>query len=56
MAITFRLRVQLIEASTDKHIWAESYEQEIMETKDIFKIQSQVAHDNSCRIKGNNNP
>jgi TolB-like protein/AraC-like DNA-binding protein len=40
---TFRLRVQLIEASTDGHIWAKSYEQELLEPKDIFKIQSHVA-------------
>jgi TolB-like protein/AraC-like DNA-binding protein len=40
---TLHLRVQLIEASTDKHIWARTFEEEIRETKDIFKIQSQVA-------------
>ena len=40
---TFRLRVQLIDASKDKHIWAESYEQVIRETNDIFKIQNQIA-------------
>jgi TolB-like protein len=40
---TFRLRVQLIAANNEKHLWGESYEQEIKETKDIFKIQSQVA-------------
>ena len=40
---TFRLRVQLIEAINDKHIWAKSYEEEISEINGIFKIQSQVA-------------
>jgi TolB-like protein/AraC-like DNA-binding protein len=40
---TFRLRVQLIDALKDKHIWTESYEQEIKEVKDIFGIQSQIA-------------
>ncbi|MDP4224685.1 MAG: helix-turn-helix domain-containing protein, partial [Bacteroidota bacterium] len=40
---TFILRVQLIEAPTDRHLWAKSFEQEIMGTKDIFNIQSQVA-------------
>jgi TolB-like protein/AraC-like DNA-binding protein/Tfp pilus assembly protein PilF len=40
---TFKLRIQLIEASRDKHIWARSYEKEIRETKDIFNIQSQAA-------------
>jgi TolB-like protein len=40
---TFRLRVQLIEAHNDKHLWAKSYEQEIRDTKDIFRLQSQIA-------------
>ncbi len=40
---TFLLRVQLIEASSDKHCWGSSYKKEITETKDIFNIQSQVA-------------
>jgi len=40
---TFRLRVQLFEANHDRLLWAESYEQEILETKDIFRIQSQIA-------------
>lgn len=47
----FRLRVQLVDASKDRHIWAESYEQEIMETKDIFKIQSQVAKTIASELK-----
>jgi TolB-like protein/AraC-like DNA-binding protein/Tfp pilus assembly protein PilF len=38
-----RLRIQLIETSKDKHIWAKSYDQEISETRDIFNIQSEVA-------------
>jgi len=40
---SFRLRVQLLEASKDKHIWAESYEKEIKEVKDFFVIQRQIA-------------
>lgn len=39
----FRLSVQLIETSTDSHIWAKPYDQEISETRDIFNIQSQIA-------------
>ncbi|MCJ7446134.1 MAG: hypothetical protein MUO72_00400 [Bacteroidales bacterium] len=39
----FRLRVQLIMAAKEGHLWGDSYEQEILEPKDIFKIQSQVA-------------
>ena len=53
---TFRLRVQLIEASTDKHIWARSYEKEIRETKDIFKIQSQVAQSIAAEINATITP
>jgi TolB-like protein len=40
---TFRLRVQLIRASKEKHLWGNSFEKEIMEVKDIFSIQSQIA-------------
>ncbi|GEM_PF-405477 len=40
---TVRLRVQLIAARNEKHLWGESFEQEIKETNDIFKIQSQIA-------------
>jgi TolB-like protein len=47
---TFLLRVQLIEASTDKHIWANSYEEEIREIKGIFKIQSQIAHEIAAEL------
>jgi TolB-like protein/cytochrome c-type biogenesis protein CcmH/NrfG len=35
-----RITAQLIEASTDRHLWAESYDREM---KDIFEIQSDVA-------------
>jgi len=40
---TFRLRVQLIDGNKDKHLWAESYEREIKETRDIFLIQTTIA-------------
>jgi TolB-like protein len=39
----FRLRVQLIAAKNEKHLWSETYEQEIKNTEDILRIQSQVA-------------
>jgi TolB-like protein/Tfp pilus assembly protein PilF len=40
----FRLRVQLIKAiGKENHLWAKSYEEEIKETKDIFRVQSQIA-------------
>ena len=46
----FLLRVQLIEAFTDRNIWAKSYEQEIRETKDIFRIQSEVAESIAAEV------
>jgi TolB-like protein len=47
----FRLRVQLIMAAKESHLWAESYEQEILEPKDIFKIQSQIARAIATELK-----
>jgi tetratricopeptide (TPR) repeat protein len=48
----FRLRVQLISAKgKEAHLWAKSYEQEIRELKDIFRIQSQVALDITNELK-----
>lgn len=52
----FRLRVQLIAAYNEKHLWAESYEQEIKETKDIFKIQSQIAQSIASELKATITP
>lgn len=40
---TFRLRAQLIEVKTDRHIWARSYQHKMKRTKKIFRIQSQIA-------------
>jgi TolB-like protein/AraC-like DNA-binding protein len=42
---TYVLRVQLIAAHKEKHLWAGSYEQVIQDTKDIFKVQNQVAQE-----------
>jgi TolB-like protein len=39
----FVLRIQLIAANNERHLWGESYEQEIHGTNDIIKIQSQIA-------------
>ncbi len=38
-----QLRIQLIEVKNDMHVWAESYEREILETSDIVSIQSEIA-------------
>jgi TolB-like protein len=40
----FVLRVKLIAAGKEKHLWGKSYEQEIDETADIINIQTQIAH------------
>ena len=48
---TFRLRVQLIAGNNEKHLWAESYEQEIKESKDIFNIQSRIAQAIASELK-----
>ena len=53
---TFRLRVQLIAANNEKHLWAKSYEQEIREIKDIFKIQSQIAQAIAEELKASITP
>jgi len=48
---TFRLRVQLIDGNKDKHLWAESYEREIQETRDIFLIQTTIAEAIALELK-----
>jgi TolB-like protein len=48
---TIRLRVQLIQARMDKHLWAKSYENEIKETRDIFFVQSQIAQAIASELK-----
>ena len=53
---TFRLRVQLIEAAKDRHLWGESYEQEIQETNDVFRIQSQIAQSIASELEATITP
>jgi TolB-like protein len=52
----FRLRVQLIMAAKESHLWGESYEQEISEPKDIFKIQSQIAQSIATQLEAEITP
>jgi TolB-like protein/AraC-like DNA-binding protein/Flp pilus assembly protein TadD len=52
----FMLRIQLIDASRDKHIWAESYEVSIQETKDIFSVQNQVAQRVAAKLEATITP
>jgi TolB-like protein len=53
---SYHLRVQLIEAKNDKHLWAESYEKEIQETKDIYGTQSQIAQAIAAALKATISP
>ena len=47
-----RLRIQLIRAKgKEAHIWANSYEREIVATKDIFDIQTQIAQSIAAELK-----
>ena len=43
-----RIRVQLIDGRTDAHLWAETYEREF---KDVFSIQSEIAHAVAAALK-----
>jgi TolB-like protein len=38
-----RLRVQLIMAAKESHLWGESFQKKITEVEDIFNIQTQIA-------------
>jgi TolB-like protein/Tfp pilus assembly protein PilF len=40
---TLRLRVQLIKAAKEKHLWGNSYEQEMPQVKYYFQLQNQIA-------------
>jgi len=48
----FILRVQLIKAGRkETHLWAESYNREIREPKDVYSIQSQIAQVIATELK-----
>jgi TolB-like protein/DNA-binding winged helix-turn-helix (wHTH) protein/Flp pilus assembly protein TadD len=44
-----RIRVQLIDSATDRHLWARSYDHEL---KDILVLQSSAAHDIAEEVQG----
>ncbi len=44
-----RIRVQVIEAASDRHLWARSYDYEL---KDVLVLQSTAAHDIASEIQG----
>ncbi|MDX1409805.1 MAG: adenylate/guanylate cyclase domain-containing protein, partial [Saprospiraceae bacterium] len=48
-----RITAQLIDAETDEHLWAHSYDQKLT---DIFDVQSQVAEDIALKLKSKLSP
>jgi TolB-like protein/AraC-like DNA-binding protein len=48
---TFRIRVQLIEVSTDMHIWSSTFQNTMKKTKKLFRIQSQIARNIASELK-----
>jgi TolB-like protein len=48
---TFRLSSQLIRAKKESHLWGRTYEQEIHDAKDVFKIQSQIAESIAAELE-----
>jgi Tfp pilus assembly protein PilF len=48
-----RIRVQLIDGKTDKHLWAETYDREF---KEVFAIQSDIAQKVAGELKINIDP
>ncbi len=43
-----RIRVQLIDTATDRHLWARSYDREV---KDVLSLQSSAAHDIAAEVQ-----
>jgi TolB-like protein/Tfp pilus assembly protein PilF len=53
---SYRLRVQLIAGNNERHLWAESYEKEIKETKNIYSTQSEIAQSIASALKATITP
>jgi TolB-like protein len=53
---TLHLNVKLIDAKNEKYLWAQPFDQEIRETKDIFNIQSQIAQTIASRLQATITP
>jgi TolB-like protein len=47
----FVLRVQLIAAGNEKHLWGKSYDREIRETSDIISMQSEIAQSIAAELE-----
>ena len=48
---SFRIRIQLIMAAKETHLWGESYQQKIKKAEDIFNIQTQIAESIAKELK-----
>src|SRR5215475_9646333 len=48
-----RITAQLVEASSDHHLWARSYERDL---KNVLALQDEIAHDITEQIRVNLNP
>jgi adenylate cyclase len=48
-----RINVQLIDASNDKHLWAQVYDREL---NDVFAIQSELAQEIASALKATLSP
>ena len=53
---TFRLRINLIEVSTDKYIWAKLYQQRIKNAKNFFRTQTWIAQNIASELKATITP
>ncbi len=47
---TVRVTAQLIDASTDQHLWAEAYDRDV---SDIFAVQAEIAQEIASALKAN---
>jgi TolB-like protein len=52
----FVLRVQLITGKNERHLWAKSYDREIMQTTDIVSVQSEIAQLIAAELKATITP
>lgn len=50
-----RVNMQLIEAETDRHLWAETYDEELS-AANVFAIQSDLAHKIAAALQATLNP
>jgi TolB-like protein/tetratricopeptide (TPR) repeat protein len=53
---SYRLRVQLITGKNERHLWGDSYEKEVRETKDIYGTQSEIAQSIASALKATMTP